>query len=153
MEKTQPPWFLLCQWKRTSFWTSTTCYSCNMWIETQGTICGAESRLCSPTELRYFLCSSVLSDESQAFVVVNGFPESLFVKAHTEEMLIFPWEAECLLLFSPSEALISRIINPDLCNPTGTLCSLHQRGPSIPEINHQLIAQSIIHPFGQPSVP
>lgn len=60
---------------------------------------------------------------------------------------------ECLPLFSPSVALISRIINPDLCNPIGTFCSLHQRGPTRPEINQRLIVQSGFHPFGRPSIP
>lgn len=51
------------------------------------------------------------------------------------------------------EALISRIINPGLCNSIGTLWSLHQRGLTGPEINQQLIAQSGFHPFGKSSIP
>lgn len=47
--------------------------------------------------------------------------------------------------FPPSEALISRIINPDLCNPIGTLWSSHQSGPTQPEINELLIVQSHFH--------
>lgn len=92
-------------------------------------------------------------DGSPAFVDTNGFPKSFCAKAKREKRWSFPWEDECLLLFSPSEALISRIINPDLCNPIGTLCSLHQRGPTRPEIHQRLISQSGFHPFGKPSIP